>query len=373
MAKNMRILYISSKKNWGGVTNWMNQTAMGLEKRGHDIHIIAHPNGRFVRSASPKLNIIPKKLGMDYNPAMIATIRSFVRQNQIDLVVTNIEKEVMIGGAASRLAKIPNIRRVGREDDFNMRLRVKWHHRLFVDRCIVPCDLIRDNAIKRAPWLDPSVFTTIYNGRNPAFFSQEDILKQRRKWDLSTEDIVLGVTTQLTKVKEVDRLIRAFALLLRTHPNCYLVVTGEGPERRGLESLARDLEVSHRVIFNGFTSDPLLTAASYDIAVSSSRFEGFPNTVVEYFAVARPVVTTDAGGVLELVEHMHNGFIVPCRDEKKLYDGLETLVQNDSLREQLGRNALKRIQERFSEDAMLDSLETLFEETIANHAISKQI
>jgi len=279
----------------------------------------------------------------------------------------------MIGGAAGRLAKIPNIRRVGREDDFNMRLRVKWHHRLFVNRCIVPCDLIRENALKRAPWLDPSAFTTIYNGRNPAFFSQDDILKQRGKWDLGAEDIVLGVTTQLTKVKEVDVLIRAFAHLSRTHPNCYLVVTGEGPERRGLERLTRDLEVSHRVIFNGFTSDPLLTAAAYDIAVSSSRFEGFPNTVVEYFAVARPVVTTDAGGVLELVEHMHNGFVVPCSDEQKLYQGLETLVRDSHLRERLGRNALKSIQERFSEDTMLDNLETLFEETIANHAISKQI
>jgi glycosyltransferase involved in cell wall biosynthesis len=363
----MRILYISSKKNWGGVTNWMSRTASGLEQRGHTVWIIAHPRGRFVRSASQKLRIVPVRLGMDYNPYMILYIRRFIKKKRIDLVLTNIEKEVMAGGVASRLANIPNVRRVGREDDFNERFRVKWHHRLLVEKCIVPCDLIRDNALKRASWLDAATFTTIYNGRNPVAHTKKEILTQREAWGLSGKDCIIGVTTQLAKIKGVDMLMGVFAELLKTHPDCYLVVTGEGSERRRLEQLATNLQISQQVVFGGFSPDPLLAAASYDIAVSNSMFEGFPNTVVEYFAAGRPVVTTDAGGVTEMVGHLKNGFLVPCGDEKKLYDGIRSLLEDPNLRDRLGRNALKTVREKFSEDIMLDNLEAFFMETIDAH------
>jgi glycosyltransferase involved in cell wall biosynthesis len=365
----MRILYISSKKNWGGVTNWMNQTALGLERRGHNLWIIAHPNGRFIKSASRKLSMLPKKLGMDYNPYMVVFIWRFIVKNRIDLIVTNIEKEVILGGMASRLGRIPNVRRVGREDDFNEKFRVQWHHRLLVDRCIVPCDLIRNNALKRAGWLDGSMFTTIYNGRNPETYSTQEKVQQKKAWGLAAHDFVIGSNTQLTKVKGTTVLISALAEILKTHPGCYLVITGEGPERKNLELQARDLGISDRVVFGGFTSNPLRSAAAYDIAVSVSLFEGFPNTVVEYFAAGTPVVATDAGGVSEMVENMKNGLIVPCGDVQKLHDGLVLLMEKPQLREDLRKNALRTVEAKFSEDIMVDKLETFFKETINTHRI----
>lgn len=360
----MQILYVSSKKNWGGVTNWMSRTALGLERRGHPVWIIAHPKGRFVRSASQQLKVVPVKLGMDYNPGIIFFIYRFIKKHQIDVVVTNIEKEIMVGGVASRLAKIPNVRRVGREDDFNERLRVKWHHRLLVDRCIVPCNLIRDNAKKRASWLDTDIFETIYNGRNLVGYTEKEICARRNSWGLSEKDCVLGVTSQLSRIKGVDGIIRVFAKIWNHYPNCYLVITGEGAERPNLESLTKDLGISERVVFAGFSKDPLLTAATYDIAISNSQFEGFPNTVVEYFAAAKPVVTTDAGGVPEMVRHGYNGLIFPCGEEEKLYENLLRLLRDPSLQETLKQNARQTILEKFSEDIMLDNLETFFNRVV---------
>ncbi len=367
MQENMRILYISSKKNWGGVTNWMNQTALGLGERGHDVHIIAHPAGRFVRSASPKLNIIPKKLGMDYNPMMIAYIQGFIREHHIDLMVTNIEKEIMIGGIASRLCRIPNVRRVGREDDFNEKLRVKWHHRWLVDRCIVPCNLIRDNALQRAKWLDGSKFETIYNGRNLVDIPQLDRQRQRRDWGLFDDDFIIGVTAQLIPIKGVDRLMRVFARLLAIQPKCRLVVTGEGRERPGLEKLAGSLNLAAKVVFAGYSDNPIKTAGAYDIAVCPSLFEGFPNTVVEYLAAGRPVVTTDAGGVPEMINHRENGLLVPCDQEDQLFENVLELLQNLDLRKSLQQNARQTILKKFSADIMLDKLEAFFRQTISEY------
>ncbi len=358
--RSLNLLYISSKKKWGGVSSWMEKTALGLRQRGHHIWIVAHPNGRFLGTANKNLNLLPHKLGMDYNPLSILYLLYQIKSKKIDLVVTNIEKEVAIGGLAARLARIPNIRRVGREDDFNRRWKVQWHHRFFVDRCIVPCNLIRDNAIKRAPWLNPKQFVTIYNGRNQRFFTDEQINKQRQKWGVSPDSCVIGCTSQLSAAKGLDGLLRVFSKISRQHLHTRLVITGEGKLKNVLTSQAKRLNIQDRVIFAGFSSDPQIAAASYDIAVCNSLIEGFPNTVVEYFAAGRPVVTTDAGGISEMAMHESNALIIPCNDDKRLQKSLLRLIESPNLRSLLGKNAIKTIANGFSEENMLDKLELFY-------------
>ena len=361
----MNILYISSKKRWGGVTSWMQRTAKALESRGHQVTILAHPEGKFVASAAKELRVVARKLGMDYNPLAIRFLVKFIRENQVDLVVTNIEKEVIAGGVAARLCRIPNIRRVGREDDFNEKFKVKIHHRLLVDRCVVPCNLVRDNAVKRAPWLDESQFTTIYNGKNPKIFSKTTIARQRHEWGLSDGALIIGVTSQLTRQKNVHGLVRVFERLRDRYQNIVLVITGEGNEKETLRKIVRDAHMDPWVVFSGFAADPLRAASAYDIAVSNSDFEGFPNTVVEYFAAGRPVVTTDAGGVEEMVNDHENGILVPKGDDNRLYDAIALLIENDALRGVLAKNAINTIDNGFSEDHMIDRLESFFRESIS--------
>lgn len=365
----LNLLYISSKKKWGGVSSWMEKTALGLKKRGHHVWIVAHPNGRFIDSAHRDLNLLPYKLGMDYNPISICYLFYLIKIKKIDMVVTNIEKEVAIGGLAARMAGIPNIRRVGREDDFNQRWKVKWHHHLLVDRCIVPCNIIRDNAIKRAPWLNPNHFITIYNGRNSHKYTIEQIQHQRQKWGLNADSCVIGSTSQLSSAKGIEGLIRVFSRITQNYPHARLVITGEGQLKNKLINQTKALDIQDRVIFAGFSSDPLQTAAAYDIAVCNSSFEGFPNTVVEYFAAGCPVITTDVGGVTEMVRHEYNALLVPCNDDKELLNGLIRLIESPHLRSRLEKNALKTIVNGFSEKIMLDQLERFYKRYTNNSRI----
>lgn len=362
--RGMHLLYISSKKRWGGVSSWMRHTAIGLGKRGHRVWVLSHPRGKFHEIASHEVSCIPKKLGMDYNPFIISFLVKLIKSRQIDLVVTNIEKEVIAGGIAARLCGIPNIRRVGREDDFNKRFKVKWRHRLLVDHCIAPCRLVRDHAVKRAGWLNADQFTVIYNGRNCRRFSTKQIMDQRKRWGIAEETCVIGVTSQLSKSKGIDGLVRVFQVIAGVFPDCRLVITGEGPEKEKLAKLAKELGIGQKIVFAGFSEDPMRSSAGYDIAVSNSRFEGFPNNVVEYFAAERPVVTTDAGGVNEMAKHGENALLIPCSDDSRLYESIVALIQDLPMRTRLGRNAAETIRNGFSEDIMIDRLETFFLECI---------
>jgi glycosyltransferase involved in cell wall biosynthesis len=297
---------------------------------------------------------------MDYNPFSILFVIWQIKTKKIDLIVTNIEKEVICGGIAARLARIPNIRRVGREDDFNQKFKVKLHHRLLVDKCIVPCNLVRDQAVLRAPWLDPSRFVTIYNGKNECHFSDDEADRQRAQWGLSKQDFIIGATVQLSESKGLLELIRVFGRLADRYSHIRLVITGEGPLKPSLQNLVKELDLTAKVVFTGFSSRPLLSAAAYDIAVCNSTFEGFPNTVVEYFAAGKPVVTANAGGVAEMARNDYNALLIPCVDEEALSGSLVRLIEFADLRKELSRNARSTIQAGFSEDHMLDRLEAFY-------------
>jgi glycosyltransferase involved in cell wall biosynthesis len=360
----MNLLYISSKKRWGGVSSWMLKTAMGLETKGNRVWVLAHPHGKFYEHSEGKIRLIKKKLGMDYNPMMINYLVRFIKQSKIQLVVTNIEKEVVIGGIAARVCKIPNIRRVGREDDFNQKIKVKYHHKWFVDSCLVPCDYVRDKSIERAPWLESSQFTTIYNGRNPVPINKETIRKIKAKWGFNENELIIGVTSQLSSQKRIDILLEAFGRIAKNYNGVSLVVAGEGPERAKLEQQVAAAGIDDKIRFVGFVNEPEVLATAYDIAVSPSSFEGFPNTVVEYFAAGCAVVTTSAGGVCEIANHGVNALVIPINDASVMAAAIALLIDQPGFRKELGRNASEAIRCGFSEDLMIERLNTFYHSAI---------
>jgi len=278
------------------------------------------------------------------------------------VIVTNIKKEVVTGGIAARLCGIPNVRKIGSPDDLNE--SAKWYQQRLVDHSVLPADMTLKQAMGKVDWLDPETFTTVYSGSNPVDFTPEELDEQRGRWGLSASNLVIGCTAQLATVKGLDGLIRVFKQVLAGHPECALVLTGEGPEREYLERLAADLGISDRVVFHGFSTRPQLASAAYDIAVLNSHSEGFPNTLVEYFAAARAVVCTRVGGMPEMVEDGKNGFMIPPGDDQALLEKISLLIERPGLRTQMGAGALATLKEGFTEDKMIDGYERVFERAV---------
>ncbi|HDP68734.1 MAG TPA: glycosyltransferase family 1 protein [Candidatus Marinimicrobia bacterium] len=353
----MNILYISVKKSWRGVTSWVVKTALALNKRGHHLYLLSHPKSKINKSLPLDIKLIEKRLGPSYNPVMIGYLVYFIITYKIDLIVTNIDKEVAIGGIAARLTGIPNIRRVGREDDFNNRFRSKWCHKLLVDSCIVPCQTLIRNARIRAPWLNPAQFKVIYNGRDISEFSPEIINLQRLRMGVNPGIKILGINSHLHRKKHVEHLIQAFARIAPDFKNWVLVIVGTGPEERNLRNLAIESRLTERIIFFGFVENPMLICSTFDIAFSVSKIEGFPNTIVEYMAMGRPVIATDVGGVREIIRDGINGFVVPFGDQRALVDRMVRLMTHEEMRQQFSREAIKTVRESFTEKQMIDDLE----------------
>jgi len=359
----MNILFISSTKRWGGVVSWMLKSAGGLQKKGHKITILSHPHPRskLYKHNIPNVTIVTKKLESTLLiPLTVLSIVRFIKKNKIDIIVTNIGIEVSIGGIAAKISGIPHIRRIGGDFDFTNSLKKKIIQKMLVNYCLVPCYYIIDASIKKFPWLSKEKFTVIYNGRNPYNANPNEIRNQKIKWDIKSNEKIIGMTCQLIKRKHTEDLITVFTRIHYDHPDWKIVIAGEGPELSKLKKLVNDLSLDDKVIFAGFTHDPVFTASCYDIAMSTSENEGFPNTIVEYFSVGKPVISTDVGGVSEIIKDRKNGILVNFGNLRELETAILELIKNEELRNILGASGLITLKEKFTEDVMINNLEKFF-------------
>jgi len=147
------------------------------------------------------------------------------------------------------------------------------------------------------------------------------------KTNVRRKDREIVSVARLVSIKGMSYLIRAMAHV----KDGSLVIIGDGPERRKLELLSRHLELSDRVFFTGWISDPLrifdhLKQAT--VFVLPSLSEGSPRVLIEAMSCGLPVVATDVGGVPEVVVDGVNGLLVSPRDEKALAEAIE-YVFND--------------------------------------------
>ena len=156
---------------------------------------------------------------------------------------------------------------------------------------------------------------------------------------------------RLVPKKGFDVLLRAAA---RVRVDARWTIVGEGPERRALESLARDLGVQARVTFAGALphgSLPDAYAAADAVVVPSvvaadGDRDGLPNVLLEAMASGRPVVASDVSAIATAIEHGQTGLLAPAGDAVALAGLVESLT-DPHLRRELGRRARERVEKNF--------------------------
>jgi glycosyltransferase involved in cell wall biosynthesis len=166
--------------------------------------------------------------------------------------------------------------------------------------------------------------------------------------------------------KAADVMLRALAAEPDAGGGQHLLIVGDGPERPGLEALARELGVDARVHFLGERADvgAILRDAS-DVFVTPSRSEAFPLTPLEAAAVGLPVVASDIPPHREAVVDGVTGLLVPVDDARGLAAALRRLAADPALRRRLGSAGRRRVEEEFAVGRYVASFEGVYGELLA--------
>ncbi len=157
--------------------------------------------------------------------------------------------------------------------------------------------------------------------------------------DVEAAPVVAGMG-RLSRQKGFDILIRAMA---DVRSRARLVLIGEGPEEGTLRDLAARVGVSERVAFTGFLANPYPALAGASVFALPSRYEGFPNALVEAMSLGVPCVASRCPtGPEEIVTDGVDGILVPVEDPRALAAAVNRLLDDAALRDRLGRAARER-------------------------------
>lgn len=186
---------------------------------------------------------------------------------------------------------------------------------------------------------EQTALTYIYNpvdfSRLQTFAQQESLVK--------VDGTYIVAVGRLEQQKRFDRLIQAYS---RTKLNreAKLLILGEGSWRAQLQQQINELNLTDKVILAGSIKNPHPNIKNSKFLVMSSDHEGFPMVLIEALAVGKPIISTDcATGPNEIIQHGHNGLLVPVDNVLALSDAMDELFFNKALYEHLSKNTMDSI------------------------------
>jgi len=170
--------------------------------------------------------------------------------------------------------------------------------------------------------------------------------------------VVVGMG-RLSREKGFDILIRAAG---KSSVSFHLLLVGEGKEKESLGRLVRSLGISERVTFAGYRSNPYPYLGLASVFVLPSRYEGFPNSLVEAMALGLPCIATRCPtGPEEIIVDGETGLLVPVEDPEATARAIDRLLEDPSLRDRLGNAALESVK-RIDAPRIVLQYESLLEE-----------
>ena len=139
----------------------------------------------------------------------------------------------------------------------------------------------------------------------------------------------------------------------------YFVIVGEGPLKEEILKKRHELKLEDRVIMAGLQSNVKPWLSMMDVYMMSSVFEGLPIALLEAMSMECAIVTTDAGGIKEVIRHDQDGCLVGVDDWTSLSHGVLSMT-DAATRKRFASAARKRVEQAFSLQVMVDQLENIY-------------
>lgn len=200
-------------------------------------------------------------------------------------------------------------------------------------------------------------------------------LKFRDEFNIAKNEIAIGIVGRLTKIKNqklfID-LIDKLSLLKKYKIKAFIIGDGEDfdflrnyAEKKNLSYLLPNEEYSNtNLVFTSWRKDMDYVYNGLDIVCLTSLNEGTPVTLIEALASSKPVVSTNVGGVIDVLSNNKSGFIVKSNDLNDLYNKTLTLIKNEKLREDFSKYGQKYAFEKFSYSRLVLEIEELYKRLI---------
>jgi glycosyltransferase involved in cell wall biosynthesis len=279
-----------------------------------------------------------------FDPATLPALLNVIDRRQVDILHLHGYGATTFGRMAGAMRRLPTIL----HEHANL-TDTPWFQKV-ADRTLEPftdialavsrstADFVRDARLVR-----PDKIRVVYLGAPVEEFgasrTPEDVAEARAALGIRPEEFAIGTITRLHDSKGNDYLIEAARQVVNRHANARFFLAGEGPLRPALESQAASLGLGDRFVFVGFVKDVAATLSAFDLSVFPSLWEGTPLTAFEALAAGKPIVATDADGLLDILDADRTAWIVPKRDAARLAERIVYAIERPDERAAMGARA----------------------------------
>jgi glycosyltransferase involved in cell wall biosynthesis len=366
------ILHIVEDLKVGGLEKVLASIVLSLDKTKYNIQVWCLARGGDTAQALIDKGISLKILNLEsyYNPLNILKLGIAMKKERFQLIHAHGYFAGTFGRLAAILARVPAIIVHVHSTYYHYSKRnllIEKFLSYFTDRIICV-----SQAVERFVTVNERIrkekTCLIYNAVEPPDYLMND--QQRRKMRASlgfdAEAIIIAVVASLTANKGHGLLISSFQQIFSTHPWIRLLIVGDGPLRGQLETEVQRQQMDAAIVFTGIRKDVFELLQASDILVLPSIIrEGLSLALIEAMSACLPVVGTAVGGIPEVIEDGENGFLVSPGSSEQLAEALKKLVNDQALRTGLGRRGRQIYEEKFTMPKMIQQIETLYDQLLA--------
>lgn len=379
----IRVLRVIARLNIGGPAIHATLLSRGLDPDRYESHLVhgaeAASEGNYLALQGLDLDrrhLVPA-LGREIQPwrdwQAYRDLVRIIRDVRPHVVHTHTAKAGVLGRRAARRCGVPVIVHTfhghvfhGYFSPVRTAMFVRLERALArTTTCLVTVsEEVRQQILSRGIGR-PDRFEVVRLGLDLAPFQTAETRRGELKRELGLPDgtPAVGIVARLVPIKAHEVFLRAAAAIALRAPDAMFLIVGDGERRAELEGLARSLGLGDRARFLGWRADLDRVYADLDVVMLTSTNEGSPVALIEAMAAARPVVSTRAGGVAELVGGA--GLLADVGDAQGLARHAADLLADPERRRELGRLARARVVPQYAQERLVADIDRLYARLLA--------
>lgn len=372
----MKILYGVTKSNFGGAQKYVCELAEYAKSCGHEVYVTCGGDGLLIdKLREINIPVFPlesaqRDIALQKEIKTLWTLYNLVQKLKPDVVHLNSPKLGGLGAVVARLAGIKQIIYTNHGWPFKEH-RPLWQIILirFFSFLTILCNtkiivlsqkelemvqhwpVISYTAKKKIVVVPNGVtgFTTVekttalqsllgiegakeIQKKSPIIFGNIAELHQNKGYIYALQ----GIHTYLTTLRKPE------------DPLIHFIVVSRGEEEEKLKAIVRNLDISEYVTFTGYIQDARKYLCAFDVFMMTSIKEGLPFALLEAGFAGIPVITTDVGGIPEVIMDQKNGILVPIKDQRAIAGAIQFAVDNQDTMHKYAKVLKKEIDTTFN-------------------------
>ena len=351
----MKILHLSAAEKWGGGENHLENLCFELQNEVSNTVFCVAESMLYNRLKNRKERVIAAPLANKMDPRFVFKLAGTCRKEHFDLIHIHDSTALTLAVMADHFAELPPFI-FSKKTSFPIRPRRQTLFKYNYPKLKkILCVSEATRRVSLETLSDHERLEVIYHGTRLDNKSQKPPFWISTRYDLPKNAVIVGNIANHIEAKHLETFIRTANYLVnqQQHKQIYFVQIGNFSKRtKALKALAEQYNLQKHIIFTGYIPEASAFIPQFDMMLLTSENEGIPQVIYESFYHNVPVISTNVGGIAEVIENKINGLLCEPYDYIGLAENLLFLIDNPQVIPTFAKISREKLFENFTSQIM---------------------